>query len=464
MSAMAGSWDNVPDERTVTLLTWFLAALLTLCWVLGGVTQDSTSADEILQLLSLPVLLMAAVILARRQSATLFRVSILLPVAILALPTLQLLPMPASIANLGAARQAIHADLATAAVNGVASHVGVSRFASERALWSLLPALAMYLGVLALPQEKLRLMLALVLALALASALFAFFQLSLPDGSSLLLYTQWGRNFGGAFANPNHQGSALSMAAVIAIAYFLEGRRRRHEGDRGHRYWLYGFLCLACIAMVPLANGSAAMLLIMVGLVVVVAMLGALDWSVIRRHASGRLALAATLGGLLVVGASATALHKTESGRQLMAVTSAHIGQQFAPWGAGTGSFVPIYAQYQTLAVARSEVINHAHNEYVQWWLEAGVPALLVLAGGLMLFAWAGWQVLARMPSRRLRTLAAPAWTCLLLLLMHSLVDFPLRTSALMATAGLLAGVLLATINASRTIRRSARKRSLQPA
>ena len=34
----------------------------------------------------------------------------------------------------------------------------------------------------------------------------------------------------------------------------------------------------------------------------------------------------------------------------------------------------------------------------------------------------------------------------MLVLLLHSLVDFPLRTTALMATAGLLGGLLLATL------------------
>ena len=37
-----------------------LGALLLLCWALGGVTEDSTSADEFLQLLALPVLGWAA--------------------------------------------------------------------------------------------------------------------------------------------------------------------------------------------------------------------------------------------------------------------------------------------------------------------------------------------------------------------------------------------------------------------
>lgn len=451
--------DHGEQAPGAKLLAWSTAALLVLSWILGGVTQDSTSADEILQLLALPVLMLAVLVLLRHQPAPLLRVAVMLAVAIVALPALQLLSIPASIANLSAARHAIQGDLAIAAVVNAPTHLGVSRFVSERALWSLLPALAVFLGMLALPQREIGRMLTLVLVLALASAVFAFFQLSLPDGSSLLLYTEWGRNFGGAFANPNHQGTALSMAAVISAALFIQGRRIRKRQPESHRYWLYAFLCMACVAMVPLANGSAAMLLVISGILVVVFMSGALDMKAFRSGNGGRLALVAMLAAMLVLAASAFALQKSETDRRIIAATTLRIGAQFAPTGAGVGTFVPIYGQYQDLTVARSEVINHAHNEYVQWWLEGGVIALLVLAAGLGLFVWAGWQALARTPSSRLRTIASAAWTSLLVLLMHSLVDFPLRTSALMATAGLLAGLLFNVLELARQEGRARKRR-----
>ncbi len=58
-----------------------------------------------------------------------------------------------------------------------------------------------------------------------------------------------------------------------------------------------------------------------------------------------------------------------------------------------------------------------------------------------------------------MRAIAAAAWTSLLVLLMHSLVDYPLRTTALMATAGLLAGLLFNAVNASRQSTRDHRNR-----
>ncbi|MGV8921403.1 MAG: O-antigen ligase family protein [Pseudomonas sp.] len=426
-----------------------MGLLLTLCWMLGGVTVDDTSADELLQLAALPVIAWATWRLSAERISRTMTMALALMALLIALPLWQLLPLPHALGMAGAARPDLAADLAVAGVPIAKTHASLSVLATERSLWSLLPALALFLGALMLRGQAVRRILQLVLGLVLASAAFAFYQLSLPDGSSLLLYTSWGRNFGGVFVNPNHQGTALAMGAVIALAMFMDGRRRARQHG-GYRHWLYAAVCASCFAMIPMVNGSAAVLLLLVGLVAVSVTLGVRDWKSSRRKPKGMVPVAAAILMGMVVLSSAVAWQRVDQDRQIFATTTVKIGKQFAPLGTGMGTFVPIYAQYQDLKQARSETINHAHDEYAQWWLEGGVPALLVLAAALGLFGWTGWQVLARMPSRRLRTVAAASWTCLLLLLLHSVVDFPLRTTTLMATAGLLAGLLFNTVNASR--------------
>ncbi|MEO5963313.1 MAG: hypothetical protein ABIP87_07735, partial [Thermomonas sp.] len=243
-----------------------MSLLLVLCWVLGGVTVDSTSADEVLQLAALPVLAFATWQLSALRISRTIGIALLLLLVLLALPVWQLLPLPQAIGMGGAARHAITADLAAAGVHVASAHASLSVLATERSLWSLLPAMALFLGALTLPRRTSRRLMQLVLALVLASAVFAFFQLSLPDGSPLLLYTSWGRNFGGVFVNPNHQGTALAIAAVIAAALFINGGHRARDHG-GYRHWLYAAICAACVIMVPLANGTAAVLLLLVGLV-----------------------------------------------------------------------------------------------------------------------------------------------------------------------------------------------------
>ena len=424
-----------------------LFLFLALCWALGGVTVDSTSADEMLQLLSLPLLPWAAWRVAGRPLARIDKGVMVSLLLVVVLPLAQLLPLPSAVALAGDARQALVTDLAHVGVAAEGLRASLLPQATERSLWSLLPAVALCLGGLSLSHPSRRRLLQGVLGLALASATFAFFQLSLPNGSPLLLFGGE-RNFGGLFINRNHQGSALAIGAVIATALFIDGHRRAGDEEGSRRHWAYAFVAAACLLMVPLANGSAAMLLVLVGPLA--------TWLLLRSSA-GRQRLPmwlATAAVATIVLTSAMAWRQVDVDRRFMAAQTLEIGSAYAPMGAGIGNFVAAFDQQDDTRHPQANIVNHAHNEYVQWWLEGGFPALLLGALALAAFARAGWQAAFRTPSRRQQAVAVAAWTSLLVLLLHSLVDYPLRTTTLMASAGLLAGLLFASLaEATREIR-----------
>ena len=87
--------------------------------------------------------------------------------------------------------------------------------------------------------------------------------------------------------------------------------------------------------------------------------------------------------------------------------------------------------------------INHAQNEYAQWWLTGGVLALIAMALSLCALAAAGLD-LARTARRERDPLAAGAFVAVAAVLVHSWVEYPLRTPALLATTCVLVGVLFA--------------------
>ena len=74
--------------------------------------------------------------------------------------------------------------------------------------------------------------------------------------------------------------------------------------------------------------------------------------------------------------------------------------------------------------------VNHAHNDYLEVAVEAGVPGIIWI---ILFFGW--WSAAARRrwsegagdPFAKAATIASAA------ILAHSLVDYPLRTSALAA-------------------------------
>ena len=95
-----------------------------------------------------------------------------------------------------------------------------------------------------------------------------------------------------------------------------------------------------------------------------------------------------------------------------------------------------------------STYINHAHNDWIELYLEAGWPALIVLAGFLVWFVKAATTAwLTRSANSAIdRGLACAASISILVMLLHSLVDYPLRTTALSSLFALCCALLIAPV------------------
>ena len=90
--------------------------------------------------------------------------------------------------------------------------------------------------------------------------------------------------------------------------------------------------------------------------------------------------------------------------------------------------------------------VNHAHDDWIELWLEAGVPGALIISAFLGWFLFRSFQVWVR---------ADREWSVggivferagsiiILLLLLHSVVDYPLRTTAMMAVFSVACGFLV---------------------
>jgi O-antigen ligase len=434
-------------ETVSRLLLPALSLLLTACWVGGGVTADATSIDEWLQLLALPVMLLAAMALAGERMLRLLRWGAGLCVLVALVPALQLLPLPASTWGMPAARHALGIDLAQAGVT-IAPHWSLAPSATEQALWSLLPALAAFFSAAALPQQQRRRLLQVVVLLVGCNLLFAFFQAGLPQDSELRLYSDFNAGFGGLFANTNHQATACIIGMVLSVGLAAEARLRARRGEaHPHRRWWYLGAAAGFLLMVPLSTSRAGMAIALPALALALLLTGTLRPGQIGRSRRTT-ALALGVSVLAVLGVHAAmgwmAVDQAEELRHTMATAAIAMGNAEAPLGSGIGSFVPVFAQAAPDQLRMASYVNHAHNEYAQWWLVAGWLGMAVLAAALALLAYAGWRI-ARSEGRS-AVLAAACLAALCAVLAHSWADYPLRTLTLMATTGALAGVMLASL------------------
>ncbi len=118
--------------------------------------------------------------------------------------------------------------------------------------------------------------------------------------------------------------------------------------------------------------------------------------------------------------------------------------------GHGFGSFQYVYPAAQgrfyqenpdTLLVPTSFRTFRAHNEYLQTWIETGLLGLAVALAGVFFLLRGGWRVLRRSLLAHHRALQVSILLSLAGLLLHALVDFPMRIPPLALTIVLLAAM-----------------------
>jgi O-antigen ligase len=112
------------------------------------------------------------------------------------------------------------------------------------------------------------------------------------------------------------------------------------------------------------------------------------------------------------------------------------------PLGSGFGSFRDAYAQFEPVAEMGRSFALHAHNDVLETAIEGGLPGALLLIAGIGLIAWAAIKTLAS--RRQAGSLAIAASIAAAVPLLHSLVDYPLRTLAIATGFGLVLAVLFA--------------------
>lgn len=431
--------------RSAANLQFVLAAfVLVTALVLGG--GQGTLGDSAVQVLALALIAVSLWRHVAEEAARLPRIAwlALLPCA---LPLLQLLPLPESLWLQPDARQVLASELAAVQVD-TAQRWSLVPLATERALAWLLPAVALFLSALQFDAGQRKTLGGVLVAMAAVNVVLGLAQLAGGTDSALRFYTITNPTEAvGFFANRNHLASLL----VIALPFVVVGTARwlgqRDEWDPGTVLGLLagiGLLVLLILG-IAIARSRAGLLLGML------ALLGSLPivLGLRRRRGTRRvLAVAVALGLTLVVQFALFGILQRlekdplEDARfQFLPVASA-TADEHAPLGAGLGGFRRAFEAEKVAPLA--VYINRAHNDYIELWVDAGPMGLLAIAGALIVLAVAIWRA-RRNGSPGTVALATAAGLGISLVALHSLGDYPLRTTAMLAAAGLLAGVLLAT-------------------
>jgi O-antigen ligase len=307
-------------------------------------------------------------------------------------------------------------------------------YASLSALLCLIPPLAMFCAIVRLNAYRVSWLAAALLAGSVAAIMIGVLQV-VSAGSSTPWHSYRETNVGvavGFFENANHMADLLLIAIpfLAAIASAGKGGNVQRYSAQLSVLIAIGLVLVAGISM----TGSLAGYGFAVPVVAASALIMLQPTNRSRNWIAGLAALSVIvcLAGLANSSTVATRIGQNPGGslqsrEQILATTGRAI-RDFMPLGSGLGSFVKVYRLYESPDAITNESVIHAHNDYVELALELGVPGILLM---LLFLVWwlvqcfAVWRKGEGGPWARAASIASAA------VLVHSLVDFPLRTTAI---------------------------------
>lgn len=421
---------------------------LFLCLILGGSVQG-VFGNMLLQVIGLALLAWSAIVRAPPKPSALERQLYGLILAALALIAIQLIPLPATIwPHLGGRTVLVQGYLLLGMPVPPLS-ISVAPYDTVATALTLIPPLAVLAAVLRIRTRPLWLVGAL-LAAVMAGVLLGILQVDSPTSTASPWYLYADTNVGvatGFFANANHMATLLLISIPFLAA--LLGSARGQKADLRHYSGVIALVTAAVVVvLVGLAlNGSLA------GYGLAVPVIAASALLLLRPRSPARLwvgigagvLVAGVLVGLQLMPIDSSLMRSqaqtSVQSRQEILSTSIKAGKDFLPLGSGIGTFARVYALYEDHARLDPTVrVNHAHDDYVELALEAGVPAIVLMA--LFLLWWiraalAAWRAGDAGPFARAAAIASAA------ILVHSVVDFPLRTTAISSCFAMCLALLL---------------------
>lgn len=429
---------NVPASRlTPGPLAFGAVALLVIAALFGGTGGNIPVRGMVIELPAIALLLLALANWPRHRPPVLIIAGLIL---ILALPALQLMPLPFAVWSELPGRD-VARDVALMLGDKSWRPMTLDPDMTLKSLLGLLPAFALYLATRQLPVAGRILILRTVVAIGLVSISLGMLQIAARTPA---LYPFASVHEGypiGLFANRNHQATLLVVSAVAAAALY---RIALDERDRVARIVLPALIAVFGAGVFATGSRTGIALFVLSAILILPLVLG-------RKPGRRSILIATSLLGIAAVGVSATTVGRTAIERFAASPDDPRFEiwpevvysiEHYLPVGAGMGTFVNSFRATEQLAAVRPRYVNRAHSDYIEILVEAGAAGALVVALFLIFFAVTAWQILLRHPHDHANIIARVALVAVLAYLLHSIVDYPLRTFTHLTFFGLFCGLL----------------------
>lgn len=482
--------DFVADQvrrRRPSLILCVCAVTITCSLLLGGVARAGELSDAVLELLAVPALLLALSSLIDLPNWKIGLKSdafwgLVLCGAIFIVPLIQLIPLPPGLWTMLPEREQIVKVFDVLGRQPPWMPISVSPSSTWLSFLSLLPPMAIFVAAIQLTYRERRGLILLIVAFAIISVFLGLAQLAQGPGSSLRFYTYTNRDDAvGFFANRDHFAALVYVAFVFASVWAVDVSFKFNSWTdlkSAHHFTIVAATAVLMTLFILLvgeavARSRAGVGLTMVGLLAICA----LAFTERRRRSEGSSnKILFGIIGLALILSLQLALYRIlerftgdplSDARAVFARNTIHAAWTFMPFGSGLGSFVPVYEMFEKPVDTLLDVyVNHAHNDYLELWLETGVAGIIVIGlfaywlGSNGLKVWRGYS-----PSTNAfdRMLARAGTIVIALLLIHALVDFALQTEAIMAVFAVSCALLVEPCRTSDDEDFSADRRKIAP-
>lgn len=425
--------------RDPAVIRWWIAAIFVAFAMLfgGGSRSDVMS---VIWLRPIAILMLAYALFGIKAAdlrAHWFLVSVAAATALLTI--LHLVPLPPGLWRALPGRDLI-VDIDTViGIGEVWRPLSMVPTTTWNALYSLSVPLAVLFLLLPMSEEQLFNILKVIALVLLLSALVGLFQ---ATGGSLSFYDIANPN-AGLFANRNHQAVLLAclypIAAVLASVPGLRNRQRKLR-------WIVAIILGLALAPLLMVTGSRAGIGVALIAIVSVPFIVPIAW---RGDGTRRFPLRSLLMGALGLGLVVllgwvaiqsdrnlamlrfTELDATEDLRYPVWAVTWDLAIKYLPFGSGIGSFVEVFQIHEPDSLLMPRYWNHAHNDWLEVVLVAGLPGAALLVAAVAGYLLACLRAFTGGKSGSLANMLARLGCVILTILgLASVFDYPVRAPA----------------------------------
>ena len=397
----------------------------------------------------------------RAELAALPRSLVVAIAVLVGYPLVQLVPLPDAVWRLVPGHSHYVAIVEQFATGGSAHWrraISIVPAATEAGWLALLPAVACFFAAQWLaPPQVARLILAMAI-LTGAEALLGLLQVRAGRDSVFYWLSDIAHGTSaGTFVNHNHFAAMLALMLPVILGLLIYtiryGRRRLRPpafafdpdamSQRGIMF-VSAALIVVCLLFTRSRAGIATAF---VGLALSALLLGRTrsglpyaNWIV------GALVIAAMLVAALIGlspllrGFSPEQLGISGEGRLALSAATLRAAIEFLPFGSGLSTFADVFPRFQSDVFGG--FIDHAHNDYLQLFLEVGLAAPIIVALALAAYVMQMSSLLSRANRRSFTVLQIAAGVGLLPMILHSMFDFALHMPSNAMWFATLAGVM----------------------